>query len=217
MSRRQIFIGYTTEGTTDNRFLASVIQRTFEEVGFECRGEVDVLPVQFILVPNSNFIDEVIYAAVKAEEIGLMVLCVHADADDKSDEKAFKNKIEPAFLKAEIYLKNLVAVVPVRMTEAWMLADTELIKKEIGTSKSDKQLCLDGMPESFIDPKEIIKEAINIAFQNLPRRRLRPVMISDLYSLIGQKISLDKLARLRSYRKFKEAVRCVYQKLNYMG
>ena len=217
MSRRQIFIGYTTEGTTDNRFLASIIQRTFEEIGFECQGEIDVLPVQYISMPKSNFVDEVITAAQRAEEMGLMVLCVHTDADHKSDKKAFKNKIEPAFIKAKPYLKILVAIVPVQMTEAWLLADTELLKNEIGTLKSDEELGFNRLPESFPDPKRIIKRAISKAFESLARRRIPPVTLSELYSPIGQKVSLQKLAQLPSYLKFKDAVRGAYRELNYLA
>jgi len=33
---KQVIIGFTTEGKTDVQFLESVIQRSFEDVAFEC-------------------------------------------------------------------------------------------------------------------------------------------------------------------------------------
>jgi hypothetical protein len=216
MSRRQILIGYTTEGPTDNRFLGSVIQRTFEKIGFECRGEVDVLPVQYISVPKTNFIDTTVRAAQQADEIGLMVLCVHTDADNKTDVQAFKTRIEPDFRSAEIYVKSLVAIVPVQMTEAWMLADTNLLKNEIGSSNSDEHLGFNKRPEEYVNPKDIIQKGIAIAYQHLPRRRALPLNIAELYSPIGQKIDLGKLTKLDSYKKFEENVRKVYQKMHFM-
>ena len=145
---KQIIIGFTTEGTTDVRFLESVIQRSFEDVAFECSGQVEVLPVQYIEKENGDFVEVVKYYAQQAEERGIMVLCVHADADDTTDTNTFNYKINPAFIavndmQEEPLCKNLVAIVPVQMTEAWMLSDKELLKAEIGTSKSDEELGID--------------------------------------------------------------------------
>jgi len=79
---RQVSIGFTTEGPTDFRFLESVIQRSFEDVAFECSGQVEVLPVQYIEKQNGNFVDVVKNYAQEAERLGVMVLCVHADANE---------------------------------------------------------------------------------------------------------------------------------------
>ena len=43
----QLIIGFVTEGSTDYRFLESIIQRTFEDVAFDCDGEIEILPVQY--------------------------------------------------------------------------------------------------------------------------------------------------------------------------
>ena len=43
---KQIIIGFAAEGPTDVRFLESIVQRSFEDVAFECDGEVEILPVQ---------------------------------------------------------------------------------------------------------------------------------------------------------------------------
>jgi hypothetical protein len=147
-------------------------------------------------------------------------LCFHADADAPTDERAFDERIIPAFdaiQKANQDLcKNLVAVVPVQMTEAWMLADTELLKKELGTTKNDDELGINQNPESFADPKEIIEKAIQIAREDLTKRRRRKLTINELYSPIGQTIELVKLERLPSYKKFEKAVRDIFQKLNLL-
>lgn len=38
---RQIFIGLATEGTTDIRFLESIVHRTFEDIALN-EGQVDI-------------------------------------------------------------------------------------------------------------------------------------------------------------------------------
>lgn len=218
---RQITIGFTTEGPTDVRFLESIIQRSFESVAFECKGQIEVLPVQHIPKQRGDFVDVVIKYAIEADKIGIMVLCVHTDADDTTDEHTFRHKIRPAFAAVNDSLgdglcKNLVAIVPVQMTEAWMLCDKDLLKAEIGTSKKDEELGIDKFPETYSDPKAAIENAIRSARQNLPKRRRRQLSIMELYSVIGQKISLNSLENLPSYQKFKEALRGAFLKLNYL-
>ncbi|RPI02212.1 MAG: DUF4276 family protein [Calditrichaeota bacterium] len=218
---KQVIIGFTTEGKTDVQFLESVIQRSFEDVAFECDGEIEVLPVQYLEKQSGSFIEAVKKYAQQAEEMGIMVLCIHADADAATDINTFKNKIYPAFtavsqIIAENVCKNLVAIVPIQMTEAWMLSDKELLKAEIGTSKSDAELGIQKSPEVYPDPKQVIEMAIRIARQDLTRRYRRKLTIAELYSLMGQKIALNKLKNLSSYQKFKEAVRDAFKSLNYL-
>lgn len=219
---KQIIIGFTTEGPTDVRFLESIIQRSFEDIAFECAGQVEILPVQYVEKRDGDFITAVRYCSQQAEKRGITVLCVHTDADDRTDIRAFDFKINPAFtaidndVQEEHLCKNLVAIVPVQMIEAWMLSDKELLKAEIGTGKNDEDLGINRSPEIYADPKEAIKTAIRIARQGLTNRRRRDLTIAELYLPIGQKISLTTLERLPSYQKFKEAVRDAFRKLNYL-
>jgi len=216
-----IIIGFATEGSTDVRFLESVIRRTFEDVAFECNSLPEIHSVQHISTKKEEFVKEILQAAEEASNIGVMVLCVHTDADDSSDESVYNNKIIPAFEVVEktegIICKNLVAVVPVYMTEAWMLADVDLLKEEIGTNKSLNDLGLNRTAQSISDPKKVIKDAIQIAFADqTQRKRKRSIEISELYLPIGQRIPLRKLEELSSYQKFKDGVREAYRKLNYL-
>lgn len=41
MAARQVFVGFTTEGSTDVRFLRKIIERSFEEIAYECQGDVE--------------------------------------------------------------------------------------------------------------------------------------------------------------------------------
>jgi hypothetical protein len=218
---RQVIIGFTAEGSTDVRFLESIIQRSFEDTAFECSGQIEILPVQFIEKRGDNFIRMVENCARHAEELGVMVLCVHADSDSPTDSGTFNTKINPSFLAVsslenEPVCKNLVAIVPVQMVEAWMLSDTELLKEEIGTTKRDNELGIHKFPETYADPKNAIKNAIRIARQGFARRHRHDLNISELYLPVGQKVDLNKLDILPSYQKFKEAIRESFRKLNYL-
>ncbi len=217
---RQVTIGFASEGITDVRFLENIIQRTFEDIAFECSGQIEILPLQVLPKKRGSFVDVVKGYAADAEARGLMVLCVHTDSDSPTDENSFRNKINPAFQivqnSTELECKNLVAIVPVQMTEAWMLADCELLKEEIGTDLQNHDLSLHRQPESYADPKQVIMDAITIARSDVTRRRRHELTISDLYLPMGQKMLLSRLDQLQSFRKFREAIRNSFRKLNYL-
>lgn len=205
-----ITIGFITEGATDVRFLGQIIRRTFENVAFDCQGEIEVYEPEHI-DSYGGFIEEVFRASEDAYKIGIKVLCVHTDADAKDDSRVVKHKINPAFenviTSENVNLcKNLVAVIPIQMTESWMLGDKDVLKDQIDTDLTDTDLGIHRQPENYANPKGAIEEAIRIARRNLPQRRRYEFGISELYQIIGQTADLTKLARLGSYQKFKDGV-----------
>jgi hypothetical protein len=201
-----ITIGYIVEGSTDVRFLENIIRRTFEDVAMLCEREIEIYSVTSIKAEKGNSFVEQIEDAIKdADKQGIEFVCIHCDADDRDDEQVQEHKMIPAFEACKNFSseKNikLLSLIPVYMTEAWMLADKTIFKDEISTRLDDHELGIDRPPESYNDPKNIIKEAIRISQQKIARRRQK-LDIADLYSPLGQKISLDSLKRLPSYRKF---------------
>jgi hypothetical protein len=218
----QLFIGLFTEGTTDIRFLESVVKRTFEEISFECSGQIEISAIQTIgKTIGLSFNESVIEASRKGvNDFGITILCIHVDADNKSDKNAFQNKFNPTLSKIESIkddiCKIIVPVIPIQMTEAWMLADKILFKKEIGTNKTDQELYIYKAPEDYSDPKATIENAIRIALQERRRRHRKELTIADLYLSMGQSISIDKLKLIPSYIKFQDNVRNALKKLNYL-
>lgn len=213
-------IGYLTEGSTDKRFLGGVIKRTFDEVAFTCENDIEVFdPLHLKYDFAESYVETTLNVARRAFEMGLHVLCVHVDADDNSDKEVVKHKISPLInrLRQEPnnICQNLVSIIPVRMSEAWMLADIDLLREEMGTNKTPKELELIHNPENYNDPKITIENALRIAQENLPKRRHR-LGINELYQPIGQLIDIEKLNALPSYRKFKESVVSSFISLNYL-
>jgi len=218
----QIIIGLYREGSTDKRFFTSLIQRTFQSVSFECRKEINIMDVIDIDVDKTSYMDEVIAASRKGVlYFGISVLCIHADADDSTDASVFNNKINPSLRKIEAeqddICKVIVPVVPVQMTEAWMLADKMLLKNQIGTDKSDMELGFDKNPEQISDPKTVITGAIRIASREKGKRHRNDLNISVLYERLGENISLESLRQLPSFRKFEDNVRNAFRELKYLN
>jgi hypothetical protein len=215
-----VTIGFYTEGTTDDRFLQSIIKRTFDSVALECASDIEVYEPEIVAAAAATFSEALVVASQAAAAQGALVLCIHTDADARSDQSVFTRKLIPAFAAVQqaqpAGCTNLVAIVPVRMSEAWILADTVLLKKEIGTESTDQELGLHRAPEAYADPKAAIEEAIRLAFEHRTRRHRHQISLTDLYLPLGQKIGLEKLAKLPSYQKFRAGVQTAFQQLNYL-
>lgn len=217
-----ILAGLFTEGTTDVRFLSSVAERTLEEVAFDCTGDIET-KVEIININKTglNFNEQVLEASrVAFNKFGILILFVHTDSDSVSDEIIFQTKIIPAenTLKTQddSCCKNIIAIVPVQMTESWMLADKQLLKEEIGVVKSDTDLGIHLHPESITNPKNVIENIIRISKEDLSkRRRSKGLNISDLYQIIGQKLDMAELEKLQSYQKFKKSLVDKLRELNF--
>ena len=198
-----------TEGTTDIRFLENIVQQTYERAAIQAYGEIDIeLHVITIDKTGLNFTQQVLKAAQKAkQEYGATIICVHSDADSSSIDNTLNTKFVPAqrcLLEQEndSCSRILVNLIPVHMTEAWILADKQLLKRQIGTTLSDTELNLNKDPESISNPKQAIENAIRIARQNIVKRRRRNLGIGELYAPLGQLINIDQLMDLKSYRQF---------------
>lgn len=213
-------IGYVAEGSTDNRFLSQIIQKTFEELSFECSGDIEVYPpVVLDKGLGNSFVDHITHLSIKYNYFH--IICVHCDADDSNTANVLNYKINPAFSAVreitDEACKILVAVLPVYMIESWMLADVELLRAKMGTTLSAADLNLPriGLVESVADPKDLIKKAVGIAQQGTSRRR-RKLEISQLYSPVSQALSIQSLRQLPSFLDFESKARDALIRLGYL-
>ena len=221
MRSKQLFVGLISEGTTDTRFLYSVIDRTINELIFRFGDSVEIYIEELKKDSGKSFVEQVIDANINYQkENYINLLLVHSDADNQDDSIVQKNKFNPLFEKLEIhpelFCKEIVPIIPVYMIEAWMLADFDLFADEISTTKSKTELKLNGHPESFTDPKNKIKQALNIINNERPKKRRKELQISDLYQIIGQKIEIEKLKSLKSFEKFYNNLTMTLEKLHFI-
>lgn len=219
----QLFVGLFTEGSTDIRFLESIVKRTIEEEAYHCNTDIEII-LQPLKIDKKglSFVEQVLQASKQGlDEFGMTMLCVQADADKRSLKPTYQNKITPAHNTLSLqpekeYCKILIALVPIQEMEAWMLADTSLLKSEINTDLSDNVLKINKPPEQIANPKEAIEEAIRIAQSDKVKRKRHSIEISDLYALVGENISLEKLDALPSYQDFKDNIRKAFRELHLL-
>lgn len=218
----QLYIGYIGEGDTDKRFLPEIIYNSFTEVALDCHTDIAVEDIVNLNIEKEPFIEMMTKASRSSYKNGISILCIHADADNKSLDDVLAHKFSPLHenlkpLDDKVYCKNIVAIIPITETEAWMLADKELFKEKINAKdKTDTELSIEKHPEYYADPKSTIEHAIRVAQQNRTKRRRRDLTISDLYEELGQSIKIDKLRALPSYRNFETNIRKAFIKLGYL-
>jgi len=209
----QIFIGLFTEGSTDIRFLEPIIERTFLQIALK-QSHLDIeITIQPITIDKKGKgFNEQVFEALKIgyNLYGISLLCVQTDADNRTLESTYKTKInrviESLTVVDDILCKTIAPLVPIQETEAWMLSDKELLKIQIGTTKSDDELKINKHPESVANPKELIEEAIRIARSGLTKKRKHDLKIDELYTLIGQTLDISKLDSLYSFQDFKQNI-----------
>lgn len=220
MERRMLVVGLATEGETDIRFLNDVVLRSIEHLVYtECSQDVDIF-VNPIRAEKGESFEDYVRNSIRrgVEECGMMALAMHSDSDKDSYEERFLHKFTPVLESLKANPEGcdlLIPIIPVRMTEAWMLADKELFKDEIGSDDTDAELGLDKRPESIADPKMLIENDLRM----LARKRSRKydaVAISELYDMLGSKVSVEKLSLLPSFVKFLESVRGALTALGYL-
>ncbi len=208
----QLFIGFTGEGSTDSRFLKEIIEKTFTAQAYGCRPDVVIEVVYTVKSISGTFVERMMDASKKSHNLGINVLCIHADADNRSNSYVLTHKFAPLLKELSEQddsdcCKVIVPLIPIQMTEAWMLADKKLFQIQIkGTNLTLVELGIDRHPESYADPKIVIENALRIAQSGKTKRRRNDLTISDLYEEMGQLISLSSLRSLPSFRHFEDGV-----------
>lgn len=222
---RPVFIALTVEGTTDTRFLESILESVFQELALnhldddvEC--EVSVLSRYD---KSDGFCNGVIKASkmCRSDSLWADTLAVHTDADKMTYDERRSTNFDSVFEKmknvnSDKYCTVITPIIPVKMIEAWMLADWELLRQEIGTTLTKAQLGIDGDPEDFADPKSKIEDAIRRAEESAVHKRpTNKISIDELYQIVGKKISLERLEQLSSFQRFEQEILNSFKEIGF--
>jgi hypothetical protein len=220
-----------TDGNTnkDFNFLPQVILRTTENILLRhgrSSSEIDVQLPYFRSKKETGVaeLDQSILSVAR-EIFGYHALIIHSDGDDRGYEKTLVERFQPgknlvlaAKNMREDVCVDLVPIIPVRMTEAWMLADPDALCTVLGTKTAAAML---GTPvqaklvERELDPKAKLKLAIKAAYPGLSSRgeqRFRQKIFQEL----GSQISLKRLHEVPSYQFFVRELTDTLLTLNFI-
>lgn len=178
-------------------------------------GAVQRLPVNH---RDATRGDRIANAAERAQG-EFHILFVHADGGGDA-QQARRNSVTPGLALVRERLgengRRGVAVVPVRETEAWALADAEALLDVFGTTKSATDL---GLPrsaaeiEKLLDPKATFAAALTRARPGRRgRRRPSPAAFMDL---LGERSSIAALSSLSAFTMMLDELRHALRDLGY--
>jgi hypothetical protein len=157
-------------------------------------------------------------AAVLPYSAGFHILLVHHDGDSNYADVLAK-KIDPlvAAVARTLPGRPCVPVVPVRMTEAWVLADQAAVRFALGASPSTRMIDLPASPrvaERVAKPKLTLSQAIERVASATRSRRKKSV--AELLPVIAQRASLDRLREAPSFARFERDVAEALSRLGYV-
>jgi hypothetical protein len=220
---RYLGLALFAEGPSDHAFLRPLLGRLCAQVCAEsARESIEIGDVYELHSPptmKDRPRGERIFHAAR-EASGLWnLLFIHADANGDA-AAARRERVHPAVCRIVTALGEeqgqVVAVVPVRETEAWILADGENLRTVFGTHKGDPELGVPSRPrdvEKLADPKQCLEKAFRVARDRKARARERT---TQWLPLIGEQISLQVLDEVPAFAHLRADLFAALQVLHYL-
>ncbi|MCC7491079.1 MAG: DUF4276 family protein [Fimbriimonadaceae bacterium] len=193
------------EGRSDHDFLQPLLRRLLEWACRDATSLVEIAPDPLELHGPAGSaarrrLDRICLAA-KDSASAFHLLFIHADGDSDWQE-ALAKRVEPARqeLRRGDRRLGVVAVIPVRETEAWVLADQEALRRCLGVPSRAKAPDPPGLSdvERLTDPKKALRE---LHFAAVGDRSQRKYPISTYLRRLGEEVSLASLRRLASFQR----------------
>ena len=174
---RYLGLALHCEGSTDRRFLEPLIRRALLRlVAKHLSAAVDIAEQFVDLAATNRELEHVSWRIIDTAPAVDLVF-VHADGGN-DPECVRRERFDPILdhirdVGGDQSL-TLVAVVPVRETEAWLLADPDAVRRAFGTTRSINELDLPANAqdvEHVPDPKTLLAAAYQRSVGPGRRRR----------------------------------------------
>ncbi|RIV40619.1 DUF4276 family protein [Micromonospora radicis] len=206
---RYLTSALVSEGSSDDQFLPRLLGRALTELcNTEFEDAVDVADVQPIRDRSGPSSVADVIRLVDQHRASFSMIFFHRDQGTNADRVATE-WIQPIREMWGSRAEQLVALVPVRETEAWLLADGDALRSALGVPNwSDASMGLPAQPaqvERLPDPKRVLSDVM----QRVSRSR------TDHFTQLGEIVSLDRLRAVPAYRRWWIETREALVRLNY--
>ena len=137
------------------------------------------------------------------------VLFVHRDADrEPPDERVAEMRDAFATLRQQGIQLPAVAVVPVRMMEAWLCFDEQAIRKAAGHPNGTASLGLPTLKrvESRPDPKSDLRRALQAASEHTGRKLKKFNTEAAFWRIVDYIQDFSPLRELAAFRTFEKSI-----------
>jgi hypothetical protein len=211
-----ITFGFLGEGSRDYGFILPVAERQIQ--GLLPAYDVQPIPYNQSHVPSNLPLDERILAYARLGE-GLHFLLYHLDADHSDTTSAYENRFSPGLQRVEAAQqgvnRQIIPVIPIRNSEAWMLADYDAFKIVTATKVHAIKLGFPDVPhqvESLSNPKQAFENALRDA---RPGSR-RKLLADEVCPALASEIDLSILAGIPAYQAFLERLQNTLSELHLL-
>ncbi|WP_248965912.1 DUF4276 family protein [Sphaerisporangium perillae] len=160
---------FVSEGTSDLP-LADLVESLFIDRGVPVRlSKPDFAPLGGVAKDVKSRLE----AGRRLLHDSVDLLVVHRDSDNAGYETR-RSEIERAVDSLGV-LSSLVPVIPIRMTEAWLLLDEMAIREVAGNprGRQDLKLPKNHEVERVADPKKLLQQCLLVAADSSGRRHER--------------------------------------------
>lgn len=210
-------IAFHGEGPTDWRFFEPLTKNLVAQLLLElAEEEWEVLVLNEFQAEGDSYFQKVVSLCDQLE--GYHMLILHRDGTP-SLQKVMENHFDRVLRDEQLTNRGLwlVPLIPVRETEAWMLADPEWLTEELkllGARPDELDLPKPQEIESIADPKLRLKEIMQKATAHrTSRQRRRMADISSLYESAGNLVRIEVLKALPSFQTFEHYLRQALQRI----
>jgi hypothetical protein len=219
---KQLLLALYAEGHTDERFLPVIVQRTADHILRQrALTIVDVLEPLSLEADTAASSREERILSVAKQAAGFHALIVHADADAPTADDALRDRFEPGRQMVEEsendVCRDLLPIIPIRMTEAWMMVDVEAFREVVGTDLRVEELGFPARPhqvEAVQDPKQKLGIALNRIFAR--RRWRKKARLGQYYEPLARHIRLDRLENVPAFQQFTNDLTNVLENLHFV-
>ncbi|GAA2545642.1 hypothetical protein GCM10010435_13330 [Winogradskya consettensis] len=204
---RYLTTALISEGTTDDRLLPPLLGRMLQEICADYQDSVEVADVRPVREKKGPRSLEEVLDLVDRNRGSFLVVFFHHDRGARPG-RTETEWLEPLRAAWGSRSEQLVTVVPVRETEAWLLADGDALRRAFGVQWPDSQLGVPAQPkdvEGLIDPKQVLDRSIG----RLSRST------ADHYSQLGAMVSLERLCQVPAFAQLWRETQQALEKLGF--
>jgi hypothetical protein len=219
---KQLVLALYAEGRTDERFLPVIIQRTADHILRQrALTLVDVLEPLSLKADTAASSRKERILSVAKQAAGFHALIVHSDADAPTADDALQDRFELGQRLVQESENNvcrdLLPIIPITMTEAWMMADVEAFREVVGTDLRAEELGFPARPhqvEAIQDPKHELNMVLSQTFAQ--RRRRKKARLGQYYEPLARHIRLDRLENVPAFQRFTNDLTNVLENLHFI-
>ncbi|GAB2917513.1 hypothetical protein GCM10027280_00660 [Micromonospora polyrhachis] len=205
---RYLTSALVSEGVTDDQFLPRLLGRALTELCFsEFDDLVEVADVQPLRDRKGPSPIDGVIELVERNAGSFSVIFFHHD-QGANPARVASEWLQLLRERWGDRAEQVVEVVPIRETEAWLLADGEALRRALGVRWSDVEMGLPAHPkgvERIADPKRVLNDVM---------RRVRR-STEDHYAQLGELVSLERLNLVPAYAQWWNDSAVALSKLGY--